>query len=118
MGGAHVSPSFRSRLSVAIAAAVLCTLAGDSAVLADRQRKPAVPRSVAIEQHLVRESDATAARHAKERDDAIRTLFDARAEAVRRRDRKKFLAGLDPDAKEFRAHQNVVFDSTTSGCRC
>jgi hypothetical protein len=111
MGGAHVSPSFRSRLSVAIAAAVLCTLAGDSAVLADRQRKPAVPRSVAIEQHLVRESDATAARHAKERDDAIRTLFDARAEAVRKRDRKKFLAGLDPDAKEFRAHQNVVFDS-------
>jgi hypothetical protein len=106
-----LSRPLRTRLSFVIAAVILCTLAGDSAVMADRQRKPALPRSVAIEQHLVRESDATAAKHARERDDAIRALFDSRAQAVRAHDRAKFLAGLDPQAKDFRAHQSTVFDS-------
>lgn len=106
-----MSPTFRARVSWLLAATVLVTLAGDSAVLARRQQKPAVPTSVAVEQHLVTESARTAARRANERDRAIRDLFFRRAQAVRGRDRAAFLGVVDPKARDYRAEQEQVFDS-------
>jgi hypothetical protein len=106
-----LSPSSRSRLSALLAALVLCTLAGDSAVIAAREARPDLPLSVALERHLVTQSPASARKYTSARDTAMKRLFAKRADAIRRRDRKAFLALLDPAAKGFAARQAEVFDN-------
>jgi hypothetical protein len=106
-----LSPSSRSRLSGLLAAVVLCTVAGDASVLAARQARPEFPLSVALERNLTTQSAKTAAKYTTERDAALKRLFERRAEAVLKRDRKAFLAVVDPKAKDFAAKQGVVFDN-------
>lgn len=45
------------------------------------------------------------------REQAVRSLLAARAEAVLARDREAFLAGVDPAATEFRERQGRLFDA-------
>jgi hypothetical protein len=106
-----VSPLSRRRLSWALSGVLLATLAGDSAVIARREAKPPIPRSIALAQHLLHESDATTANRATDRDAALRSLFERRADAIRRRDRRAFLAGIDPRATAYRMEQLEVFDN-------
>jgi hypothetical protein len=99
------------RLSWTAGALVLATLAADSSVLADRLAAPAVPISVAVEQHLLKESPKAAARRAAKRDAAIKAVFDRRAAAILHGDRAAFLADIDPQERTYRTEQDVVFDS-------
>lgn len=107
--GDPVSPTLRTRAAWVQAGLVLALLAGDAAVLAHRQG-PAVPRSVALAQGQA-ETGEEAEKRASERDEAIRALFDARARAVRARDRAAFMAGVDPSQADFVKDQNEVFDN-------
>jgi hypothetical protein len=106
-----VSPTFRSRLSWVLAGAVLATLAGDSAVMANRQQRPSVPISVAVARGLRHESESAKAKREADRTKALTELFARRADAIGRRDRRAFLALVDPEAKEFATEQAEVFDN-------
>lgn len=99
------------RVAFVTAAIALATVAVDSSVLASRLASPAVPISVAVERHLLKETPKAAARRAAERDTALKALFDRRATAVLHRDRAAFLALIDPEQRDYRTEQDVVFDS-------
>lgn len=101
----------RSRLPWVVGGLALSTLAADSAVFANRQSRPLMPMSVAVEQRLVTEDEKKAAERKTRRDEATRDMFRRRAEAVLERDRAAFLADLDDTDKEFVRRQNEVFDS-------
>lgn len=94
-----------------VGACALAVLAGDTAVMAARQAKPAVPISVAVEQHTVTESSAAASKRATAREAAIKAMFDRRAKAVTGRDRAAFLRDVDDTDRAFAARQAELFAS-------
>ncbi len=106
-----MSRLWRSRLAWVVAALLLATRAGDSSVLASRLATSAMPKSVAVDRRLVTERPAAAHRRAAQRAAALTALFDARAKAIRTRDRAAFLAGLDPRRPDFVQEQTEVFAS-------
>jgi hypothetical protein len=73
-------------------------------VLSSRARQPETPPAAA---------DPAATTLTTKDESAIRALLVGRASAVQRRDRDAFLAGVDPNAADFRAKQAVVFDNLT-----
>lgn len=101
----------RVRVLWVAAALLLSTLAGDSAVLADRLATPDVPWSVAVEKGLVKDPAKAAAKRVAKRDREIRLLFDRRASAILNGNRAAFLADVDPRQRTYRAEQDTVFTS-------
>jgi hypothetical protein len=102
----------RERLAWVVGALVLSTLAADSAVLAAREVPPlGMPISVAVDQNLVEEDQEARALRERQRQDAVRAMFERRAEAVMKRDRAAFLADVYRGDRGFVARQEQVFDS-------
>jgi hypothetical protein len=107
----------RARLHWVVAVVALSTLAADSAVLADRQhgpllpRAPRVPVSVALAEGTLQEPDNERYERERARDEAVKAMFGRRADAVLKRDANAFMADLDGADAAFVARQREVFDS-------
>ena len=98
----------RERLLLAVAAGPLLVAAVVVGFSPSRPL-PAVTPPVAV----TRARPLPIVLEAVEREQALRTLLEARGEAVLHHDRAAFLATVDPAAKAFRARQGALLDALT-----